>query len=255
MLPIFIGGLISGIGSAVGGFLGYKGQKDTNRTNMQLGQDQMDFQERMVNQAQDFEKEMSSSAYQRAMTDMKKAGLNPMLAYQQGGASTPIGKTAPGAMPQMANPAMSASTVAQGVGQAATSASTIMSQAQERENMQSKLLNDEAYRQLNSAQQEQIKETIRKIQAEIDNIGAQTTGRMSDNAIKQIIEDHFKTNNSLALFDRLGTGPAALGIIGGYFGLQNLKNAPRGSSYPESRDSGGNWRPPGHFRDQIGIGR
>lgn len=95
MLPIFIGGVISGIGSAVGGFLGYKGQKDTNRTNMQLGQDQMDFQERMVNQAQDFEKEMSSSAYQRAMTDMKKAGLNPMLAYQQGGASTPIGKTAP----------------------------------------------------------------------------------------------------------------------------------------------------------------
>jgi len=32
---------------------------------------------------------MSNSAYQRATTDMKKAGINPMLAYMQGGASTP----------------------------------------------------------------------------------------------------------------------------------------------------------------------
>ena len=75
------------LGSAISSIGNYFGTKDTNATNMQLGREQMDFQ-----------KEMSGTAYQRAVTDMQAAGLNPMLAYSQGGASTPIGS-----MPQVQN--------------------------------------------------------------------------------------------------------------------------------------------------------
>lgn len=42
-----------------------------------------------MDRAMQFEREMSGTAYQRATADMRAAGINPMVAYAQGGASTP----------------------------------------------------------------------------------------------------------------------------------------------------------------------
>lgn len=50
---------------------------------------------RNANNQMDFQRNMSGTSYVRAVADMKAAGLNPMLAYSQGGASTPSGASAP----------------------------------------------------------------------------------------------------------------------------------------------------------------
>jgi len=49
------------------------------------------FADAQAQRQMDFQKYMSDTAYQRAVADLKSAGLNPMLAYTQGGSSTPGG--------------------------------------------------------------------------------------------------------------------------------------------------------------------
>ncbi len=76
-------GPIGGIaGNIIGGLFGRSGQESANRQNLQIAREQMAFQ-----------REMSSTAYQRSAADLEKAGLNRILALGKP-ASTPAGASA-----------------------------------------------------------------------------------------------------------------------------------------------------------------
>lgn len=87
-----------GLGSLIGGGLNYLGaqqgadaQRDANAANVDLAREQMSWSASQAQREMDFQERMSGSSYQRATEDMRKAGINPMLAVTNGGASTPAG--------------------------------------------------------------------------------------------------------------------------------------------------------------------
>jgi len=101
------------IGSSLLGGLGGIRQESAGRS---ASARQMAFQERM-----------RETQYQTAVEDMRAAGLNPMLAYQQGGAGTPSGSTY---QPQNIGAA-----AAQGLQQGASAYATSMAGEQTEQNV------------------------------------------------------------------------------------------------------------------------
>lgn len=102
----------AGIGMSLGSQLdGYQAGKETNEANSAQSAEMRAFNAAEAQKNRDFQEKMRSTQYQTTMEDMRKAGLNPMLAYQQGGAGTPTGATASqGSIPVMQNKEIAALT-------------------------------------------------------------------------------------------------------------------------------------------------
>lgn len=69
-------------GPIISGVFGQGATGSANRTNLKIAQKQEDFQ-----------REMSNTAHQREVADLRAAGLNPLLSSGGSGSSTPVGSS------------------------------------------------------------------------------------------------------------------------------------------------------------------
>lgn len=164
---MLIGAAITGLGS----FFGTSSTNESNEKNV-AATNAANAAEAQRNR--EFQERMSNTAYQRGMEDMRSAGLNPILAYQKGGASTPSGSQATMQSFKKDDP------IGPSLSAGLNTALTVRRSAQELANMQETQRNINADTYLKDSQtaktnaermiaQEQLSPAqVRKLQADLD---------------------------------------------------------------------------------------
>lgn len=224
----------------VGSVLGAFGQGSANAANASMAREAWNNNLYAMMENQRFQERMSSTAYQRAMNDMRYAGLNPILAYSQGGATTPGGM---GASMQAATMQNTMDELGEGVSSAAQSAkdwaAKDLVKSQEKQSDSQAELNKatEALAKQNeavsAAQVKKVEEETENVRLQRPLIGAQTMSAAAAAGASAATARH----TNLQSDDFSARGDSALGRVVG--SLVRMGNTGAKLATEAARDAGG----------------
>lgn len=149
------------LGAAIPAISSAFGQERANRQNERLAREAMAFEQQSADKAMAFSERMRDTAWQAGVRDMRMAGLNPMLAFSQGPASSPGGTSAGG----------QAARVEDVIGPAVSS-------AQHARRMQADLRSIDAGIARTKAEEDSVRQGIRESEARVANLGLESQERM-----------------------------------------------------------------------------
>lgn len=213
---------LSTAGNLFGGFLGSSGQAAANSQTMAFNAQQAQLN-------RDFQERMSNTAYQRAVQDMYKAGLNPILAANLGGASSPSGSAASATLGNAGALLGAGVSSASQVGQRALDMKATYAQAEK----------DSSQVPLNETQAGLAKAQTVRTDAETTNVNADTglkianSGLVSEQTksvmVDQVIKSHEANIKAREAADvtAYGTSPIAREIASVLRMLDTLGNDPK----------------------------
>jgi len=224
-------GITGMVGSVLGGAADIYGQGQANQSNAALAAAANAFSAEQAQKQMDFQERMRSTQYQTAVEDLKKAGLNPMLAYTQGGAGTPSGASATGQYATQQNKFQRASHIAQqAIGAANTAMQTELTDAQITEAASRITVNQEHAKNLSAdtalkiLEAPNVSQRLKNLIAQEMLDRARTTATSAEEAAtRQFIQTRTPEEKKSKTWWGLNVSPFLKDFSGGTSGAANLK--------------------------------
>lgn len=213
------GAIISGAASLAGGYMQNEANKSSasaaNDYNYQWFKEEQAFNAEEALKNRTWQRQMSDTAVRRQVRDMKKAGINPILAAQYGGASTPSGSQASVKAPQAVQPRME-DIVTDSVATAnqwrqGTQAIQLQKQQQEKVAQETQyVMQDTKFKKattdLTEDQRLKVAEEIGYIRQQVKHVKATTKGQEQFNELKEVIVGYVQSGQLQTLAREAGVG-------------------------------------------------